>query len=202
MFGRNGVFGCRIRALVELPVDESLKKGMRASAQKTCQSSCALDLVILTQISSRLPAVAAFGPVAARWRSNLVGPHSGSSLLCRRRRHPLHLEYRSHWHDGPPPGQIVATRMRLRRKAVRETSACVPQLISPSWARACSTEGRIVVSGNRYQPPRIMKLTHHPLFASATYFLSSPDSLRVLRIAITSGLIVLRKLRTPGRMPL
>jgi glyoxylase-like metal-dependent hydrolase (beta-lactamase superfamily II) len=112
-------------SLAELPVDESFKKGMLASAQKNLQGIQAQLALVHpdTEIVPGIMAIAAFGHSPGQMGLEISS--SGQKLLFVADAVvlPLHLEYpETIGVTDHLPSEMVATRIRLLEKAAKEKS--------------------------------------------------------------------------------
>jgi glyoxylase-like metal-dependent hydrolase (beta-lactamase superfamily II) len=125
MFRKEWDFWMSNPSLAELPVDESFKKGMLASAQKNLPGVQAqLDLVDPeTQIVPGIMAIAAFGHSPGQMGLEISSAEHRLLFVADAIVHPLHLEYpEAIGMTDHRPSEMVETRIRLLEKAVREKS--------------------------------------------------------------------------------
>jgi glyoxylase-like metal-dependent hydrolase (beta-lactamase superfamily II) len=135
-------------SLMELPVDESLKKMILASAQKNFPGVQAqLDLVHPdTEIVPGITAIAAFGHSPGQMALEISSTEQRLLFVADAIVHPLHLEYpESICATDHRPSQMVATRLTLLGKAAREKS-----LVSTSHF-AFPGLGRVAAKGERWE---------------------------------------------------
>ena len=112
-------------SLAELPVDESFKKGMLASAQKNLPGVRAqLDLVDPdTEIVPGIMAIAAFGHSPGQMGLEVSSTEHRLLFIADTIVVPLHLEYpESIGMTDHRPSEMVATRIKLLERAAREKS--------------------------------------------------------------------------------
>ena len=112
-------------SLAELPVDESFKKGMLASAQKNLPGIQAqLDLVDPhTEIVPGIMAIAAFGHSPGQMGLEISSTDQRLLFVADAVVLPLHLEYpETIGVTDHLPSEMVATRIRLLEKAAKEKS--------------------------------------------------------------------------------
>jgi glyoxylase-like metal-dependent hydrolase (beta-lactamase superfamily II) len=112
-------------SLAELPVDESFKKGMLASAQKNLPGVQAqLDLVDPdTEIVPGITAVAAFGHSPGQMGLDILSAEQRLLFVADAIVLPLHLEYpETIGATDHLPAEMVATRIKLLERAAREKS--------------------------------------------------------------------------------
>ena len=148
MFRKEWDFWMSNPSLAELPVDESFKKGMLASAQKNLPGvQAVLDLVDPdTEIVSGIHAVAAFGHSPGQMALEISSAEQRLLFVADAIVHPLHIEYpETVGMTDHLPSQMVETRMRLLAKAAREKS-----LVSTSHF-AFPGLGRVVPKGKSWQ---------------------------------------------------
>ena len=134
--------------LAELPVDESFKKGMLASAQKNLPGIQAqLDLVDPdTEIVPGIMAIAAFGHSPGQMGLDISSVEQRLLFVADAVVHPLHLEYpESIGVTDHRPSEMVGTRIRLLEKAAREKS-----LVSTSHFSFPGL-GQVAPKGNRWE---------------------------------------------------
>jgi glyoxylase-like metal-dependent hydrolase (beta-lactamase superfamily II) len=112
-------------SLAELPVDESFKKSMVASAQKNLSGIQAqLDLIDPeTEIVPGIMAVAAFGHSPGQIGLEISSTGQSLLFIADAVVLPLHFEYpETVGVTDHIPSEMVATRIRLLEKAAREKS--------------------------------------------------------------------------------
>jgi glyoxylase-like metal-dependent hydrolase (beta-lactamase superfamily II) len=112
-------------SLAELPVEESLKKSMLASAQKNLPGVQAqLDLADPdTEIVPGITAIAAFGHSPGQMALRISSAEQRLLFVADAIVHPLHLEYpETIGMTDHRPNEMVETRIRLLEMAVREKS--------------------------------------------------------------------------------
>jgi glyoxylase-like metal-dependent hydrolase (beta-lactamase superfamily II) len=112
-------------SLVELPVDETFKKAMLASAQKNLPGiQTQLDLVDPdTEIVPGIMAIAAFGHSPGQMGLEIWSTDQKLLFLADAVVLPLHLEYpETIGVTDHLPGEMVATRIRLLEKAAKKKS--------------------------------------------------------------------------------
>jgi glyoxylase-like metal-dependent hydrolase (beta-lactamase superfamily II) len=134
--------------LLELPVDESFKKGMLASAQKNLSSvQSQLDLLDPdTEIVQSITAIDAFGHSPGQMGLDISSGEDRLLFVADAVVHPLHLEYpEAIGMTDHRPSQMVETRIRLLEKAAREKS-----LVSTSHF-AFPGMGYVVPKRNRWE---------------------------------------------------
>jgi glyoxylase-like metal-dependent hydrolase (beta-lactamase superfamily II) len=110
-------------SLAELPVDESFKKGMLASAQKNLPGIQAqLDLVDPdTEIVTGIIAIAAFGHSPGQMALEISSAEQRLLFVADVVVHSLHLEYpETIGVTDHLPSEMVATRIRLLEKAAKD----------------------------------------------------------------------------------
>ena len=135
-------------SLAELPVDDSLKKMILASAQKNFPGIQAqLDLVHPdTEIVPGITAIAAFGHSPGQMALEISSAEQRLLFVADAIVHTLHLEYpETIGATDHRPGQMVATRLALLEKAAREKS-----LVSASHF-AFPGLGRVVPKGETWE---------------------------------------------------
>jgi glyoxylase-like metal-dependent hydrolase (beta-lactamase superfamily II) len=135
-------------SLAELPVEESLKKMILASAQKNLPGVQAqLDLVHPdTEIVSGITAIAAFAHSPGQMALEISSGEQRLLFVADAILHPLHLEYpETISATDHRPSQMVATRLTLLEKAAREKS-----LVSTSHF-AFPGLGHVVPKGERWE---------------------------------------------------
>jgi glyoxylase-like metal-dependent hydrolase (beta-lactamase superfamily II) len=148
MFRKDWNFWMSNPSLAELPVDESFKKGMLASAQKNLPGVQAqLDLVDPdTQIVPGIMAIAAFGHSPGQMGLDISSAGHRLLFVADAIVHPLHLEYpEAIGMTDHRPSQMVETRIKLLEKAAREKS-----LVSTSHF-AFPGLGYVTPKGNRWE---------------------------------------------------
>ena len=148
MFRKEWDFWMSSPSLAELPVDESFKRGMLASAQKNLPGVQAqLDLVHPeTEIVPGIIAIAAFGHSPGQMALEISSAEKRLLFVADAIVHPLHLEYpETIGVTDHLPGQMVATRIRLLEKAAREKS-----LVSTSHFSFPGL-GHVVPKGDRWE---------------------------------------------------
>jgi glyoxylase-like metal-dependent hydrolase (beta-lactamase superfamily II) len=112
-------------ALEELPVDESFKQLLLASAQKNLPGVQAqLDLLDPdTEIVPGITAIPAFGHSPGQMGLDITSAGQRLLFVADAIVHPLHIEYpETIGMTDHCPGQMVETRIRLLEKAAREHS--------------------------------------------------------------------------------
>ena len=125
MFQKEWDFWMSNPSLAELPVDESFKKRMLASAQKHLPGVQAqLDLVDPdTQIVPGIIAIAAFGHSPGQMGLEISSAEHRLLFVADAIVHPLHLQYpEAIGMTDHVPSQMVETRIKLLEKAAREKS--------------------------------------------------------------------------------
>jgi glyoxylase-like metal-dependent hydrolase (beta-lactamase superfamily II) len=125
MFRKDWDFWMSNPSLAELPVDESFKKGMLASAQKNLPGVQAqLDLVDPdTEIVPGITAIAAFGHSPGMMGLDISSAEQRLLFVADAVVLPLHLEYpEAIGATDHRPSEMVETRIRLLEKAAREKS--------------------------------------------------------------------------------
>lgn len=135
-------------SLAELPVDESFKKGMLASAQKNLRGIQArVDLVDPdTEIVPGVVAIAAFGHSPGQMGLEISSADQSLLFVADAVVLPLHLEYpETVGVTDHLPSEMVATRIRLMEKAAREKS-----LVSTSHFSFPGL-GHVVPKGDRWE---------------------------------------------------
>jgi len=148
MFRKEWDFWMSNPSLAELPVDESFKKGMLASAQKNLPGVQAqLNLVDPdTEIVPGIMAIAAFGHSPGQMGLDISSAGQRLLFVADAIVLPLHLEYpETIGMTDHLPSQMVETRIRLLEKAVREKS-----LVSTSHF-AFPGVGRVAPKGESWQ---------------------------------------------------
>ena len=148
MFRKEWDFWMSYPSLAELPVDESFKKSMLASAQKNLPGVQAqLDLVEPdAEIVPGITAIAAFGHSPGQMALDISSAEQRLLFVADAIVHPLHLEYpETIGMTDHQPSQMVETRIRLMEKAAREGS-----LVSTSHF-AFPGLGRVVPKGESWQ---------------------------------------------------
>jgi glyoxylase-like metal-dependent hydrolase (beta-lactamase superfamily II) len=148
MFRKEWDFWSSTPTLAELPVDDSFRKVILASAQKNLTGvQEQLDLLEPeTEIVPGIVAIAAFGHSPGQMGLEISS--SGQRLLFMADAFvvPLHLDYPdSIGATDHCPGEMVATRIRLLEKAVRDRS-----LVSISHF-AFPGLGYVAAKGNRWE---------------------------------------------------
>jgi len=142
-------------SLAELPVDESFKKGMLASAQKNLPGVQAqLDLVGPdSEIVSGITAVAAFGHSPGQMALEISSVEQRLLFVADAIVHPLHIEYpETVGNDGPAPKPNGGDQNEAAGECRKGKIACVHVSFRLSWAGTCSYRRENHGSGNRYQP--------------------------------------------------
>jgi glyoxylase-like metal-dependent hydrolase (beta-lactamase superfamily II) len=135
-------------SLAELPVDQSLKKMILASAQKNFpRIQAQLDLVHPdTEIVPGITAIAAFGHSPGQMALEIASNRQRLLFVADAIVHPLHLEYpETIGATDHRPTQMIATRLALLEKAAREKS-----LVATSHF-AFPGLGRVVPKGERWE---------------------------------------------------
>jgi len=125
MFRQEWDFWMSNPSLAELPVDDSFKNGMLASAQKTLPGIQAqLDLVDPdTELLPGITAVGAFGHSPGQMALEISSAGEHLLFVADAIVHPLHLEYpETIGMTDHLPSEMVETRIRLLEMAVREQS--------------------------------------------------------------------------------
>ena len=148
MFRKEWDFWMSNPSLAELPVDESFKKGMLASAQKNLPGVQAqLDVVDPdTQIVPGIIAIAAFGHSPGQMGLDISSGEHRLLFVADAVVHPLHLQYpEAIGMTDHLPSQMVETRISLLEKAAREKS-----LVSTSHF-AFPGLGYVVPKGKRWE---------------------------------------------------
>jgi glyoxylase-like metal-dependent hydrolase (beta-lactamase superfamily II) len=148
MFRKEWDFWMSNPSLAELPVDDSLKKFILASAQKNLPGVQAqIDLVDPdTQIAPGITAIAAFGHSPGQMALEISSAEQRLLFVADAIVHPLHVEYpQTIGMTDHCPSQMVETRIRLLEKAVSEKS-----LVSTSHF-AFPGLGRVVPNGESWQ---------------------------------------------------
>jgi glyoxylase-like metal-dependent hydrolase (beta-lactamase superfamily II) len=148
MFQKEWDFWMSNPSLGELPVDDSFKKGMLASAQKNLPGVQAqLDLVNPdTEIVPGIAAIAAFGHSPGQMALEISSAGQRLFFVADSIVHPLHLEYpETIGVTDHVPSQMVETRIRLLEKAARKKS-----LVSTSHF-AFPGLGRVVPKGESWE---------------------------------------------------
>ena len=123
MFRKEWDFWMSNPSLAELPVDESFKKGMLASAQKNLPGIQAqLDLVDPdTEIVPGIIAIAAFGHSPGQMGLEISSTDQRLLFVADAVVLPLHLEYpETIGVTDHLPSEMVATRIRLLERAARK----------------------------------------------------------------------------------
>ena len=140
MFQKEWDFWMSNPSLAELPVDDTFKKGMLASAQKNLPGVKAqLDLVNPdTEIVPGITAIAAFGHSPGQMALEISSAGQRLLFVADAIVHPLHLEYpETIGVTDHLPSQMVETRIRLLEKAAREKSlVSTSHLAFPGLGRA------------------------------------------------------------------
>jgi glyoxylase-like metal-dependent hydrolase (beta-lactamase superfamily II) len=135
-------------SLSELPVDESLKRMMLASAQKNLPGVQAqLDLVHPdTEIVPGITAIAAFGHSPGQMALEISSAEQRLLFVADAIVHPLHLEYpETVGATDHRPSQMVTTRLTLLEKAAREKSlVCTSHFAFPGL-------GHVIPKGERWE---------------------------------------------------
>jgi glyoxylase-like metal-dependent hydrolase (beta-lactamase superfamily II) len=148
MFRQEWDFWMSNPTLAELAVDDSFKKRMLASAQKSLSGiQPQLDRVDPdTELVPDITAIAAFGHSPGQMALEISSAGEHLLFIADAIVHPLHLEYpETIGATDHSPSQMVATRLRLLEKAAREKP-----LVSTSHF-AFPGLGHVVPKGERWE---------------------------------------------------
>jgi glyoxylase-like metal-dependent hydrolase (beta-lactamase superfamily II) len=148
MFRKEWDFWMSNPSLAELPVDESFKQGMLASALRNLPGvQTRLELIDPdTEIVPGINAIAAFGHSPGQMALEISSDEQRLLFVADAIVHPLHLEYpETIGMTDHRPSQMVETRIQLLEKAVKEES-----LVSTSHF-AFPGLGRVVPKGAAWQ---------------------------------------------------
>jgi glyoxylase-like metal-dependent hydrolase (beta-lactamase superfamily II) len=148
MFQKDWDFWMSKPSLAELPVDDSFKQGMLASAQNNLPGvQRQLDLIDPdTEIVPGVTAIDAFGHSPGQMALEISSAEERLLFVADAVVHPLHLEYpEAIGMTDHCPSQVVETRIRLLEMAVKKKS-----LVSTSHF-AFPGLGRVVSAGESWQ---------------------------------------------------